>query len=229
MPYPPPFPLHAPTRLPTVDSGVASKDINALDWFMTPDQEASSDQLRFKVCALAGAGSPRVPSHSRSCMVLGHCHFFAHANCFPSQPLSPPRLRSTAQWRPGVEGAVEKLEAFLSGRLQYFEHDRAKVCGLWWLMLLKLSWLIKQVCALCAGTVMALLWVLVLDQHVLATDVLQEPAPHNRPYDWPTPPCLTSGGPREHEPAVALDPHRNHQRALRVLPGEWSHGRQQTW
>jgi deoxyribodipyrimidine photo-lyase len=31
------------------------------------------------------------------------------------------------QWKPGVEGALEKLETFLSSSLPAFEHDRAKV------------------------------------------------------------------------------------------------------
>lgn len=48
MPYQPPFPLPASSCFPLVSDSVQSLDIEKLDWFMTPEQEASSDQLRFK-------------------------------------------------------------------------------------------------------------------------------------------------------------------------------------
>ncbi|KAL6764729.1 DNA photolyase, FAD-binding/Cryptochrome [Haematococcus lacustris] len=78
MPYPPPFPLPAPHQLPPVSLNLDSTPLEKVDWFQTPEQEASCDQLRFK-------------------------------------------------WKPGVEGAVEKLESFLTNRLTSFEADRAKV------------------------------------------------------------------------------------------------------
>ncbi|KAJ9523003.1 hypothetical protein QJQ45_023833 [Haematococcus lacustris] len=78
MPYPPPFPLPAPHQLPPVSLNIDSTPLEKVDWFQTPEQEASCDQLRFK-------------------------------------------------WKPGVEGAVEKLESFLTNRLTSFEADRAKV------------------------------------------------------------------------------------------------------
>ncbi len=40
--------------------------------------------------------------------------------------LAPPAL-AHAQWQPGVQGAADKLESFLLGRLPNYEHDRAKV------------------------------------------------------------------------------------------------------
>ena len=53
MPYAPPFPLAAPSRLEPLDKSISpNKTANEIDWFMTAEQEASSDQLRFKVCAL---------------------------------------------------------------------------------------------------------------------------------------------------------------------------------
>mmetsp|Transcript_6370 Transcript_6370/g.14137 ORF Transcript_6370/g.14137 Transcript_6370/m.14137 type:complete len:935 (-) Transcript_6370:1153-3957(-) len=78
MPYPPPLPLPAPSAIPPVDPCISTLTAAQVDWFMTAEQEASSDQLRFK-------------------------------------------------WKPGVEGAAKKLEAFLSGRLPLFDHERAKV------------------------------------------------------------------------------------------------------
>ncbi len=45
MPYPPPLPLPEPLALPPVPAHVASLDLNELDWFMTPEQEASTDAL----------------------------------------------------------------------------------------------------------------------------------------------------------------------------------------
>ncbi|GFH29708.1 phytochrome-like protein cph1, partial [Haematococcus lacustris] len=64
--------------LPPVSLNIDSTPLEKVDWFQTPEQEASCDQLRFK-------------------------------------------------WKPGVEGAVEKLESFLTNRLTSFEADRAKV------------------------------------------------------------------------------------------------------
>jgi hypothetical protein len=49
MPYPPPFPLPPPSVLPPVDPSLHSLEVAGLDWFFTAEQEASSEQLRFKV------------------------------------------------------------------------------------------------------------------------------------------------------------------------------------
>jgi hypothetical protein len=55
MPYAPPFPLAAPSQLKPFDKSIPNKTANEIDWFMTAEQEASSDQLRFKVCFLLHA------------------------------------------------------------------------------------------------------------------------------------------------------------------------------
>eukprot|EP00798_Chlamydomonas_sp_ICE-L_P003660 gene3660-13735_t len=78
MPYAPPAPLPAPKTMPPVPTEVSSLAVNDIAWFMSPEQEASSDQLRFK-------------------------------------------------WKPGVAGAMKKLESFLNKRLPDFDHVRAKV------------------------------------------------------------------------------------------------------
>jgi hypothetical protein len=49
MPFPPPFPLPAPAELPPVDPSVSGLELSALDWFLTAEEEASSESLRFKV------------------------------------------------------------------------------------------------------------------------------------------------------------------------------------
>lgn len=71
--YPPPVPVPAPTYLPPVYPAIASETPSSIDWFMTKEQEAASDQLRFK-------------------------------------------------WKPGVAGAVAKLEAFFRGKLPVSFH-----------------------------------------------------------------------------------------------------------
>jgi hypothetical protein len=49
MPVPPAFPLAAPHRLPPVDAELFSLHPGQdVDWFFTAEQEASSDQLKFK-------------------------------------------------------------------------------------------------------------------------------------------------------------------------------------
>lgn len=49
MPVPPPFPVSAPASMPAVPAAVPSMTVAEVDWFFTPEQEASSDQLKFKV------------------------------------------------------------------------------------------------------------------------------------------------------------------------------------
>lgn len=77
---PPPVPLPPPAALPALPGHLTIESLapSAVDWFMTKEQQAASEQLRFK-------------------------------------------------WRPGVAGAVAKLEAFFAGKLPVFEHERAKV------------------------------------------------------------------------------------------------------
>ncbi|KAG2450020.1 hypothetical protein HYH02_000124 [Chlamydomonas schloesseri] len=48
MPVPPPFPVSAPASMPAVPASVPSMAITEVDWFFTAEQEASSDQLKFK-------------------------------------------------------------------------------------------------------------------------------------------------------------------------------------
>ncbi|GLI62187.1 hypothetical protein VaNZ11_004772, partial [Volvox africanus] len=48
MPVPPPFPVAAPAVMPPVLASVPSLTVTEVDWFFTAEQEASSDQLKFK-------------------------------------------------------------------------------------------------------------------------------------------------------------------------------------
>ncbi|GIL75052.1 hypothetical protein Vretifemale_4894, partial [Volvox reticuliferus] len=48
MPTPPPFPVAAPAAMPPVPASVTSLTVTEVDWFFTAEQEASSDQLKFK-------------------------------------------------------------------------------------------------------------------------------------------------------------------------------------
>lgn len=48
MPYPPPFPLAAPTSMPPVPARIACTPLQDLDWFMTAQQDSASEQLAYK-------------------------------------------------------------------------------------------------------------------------------------------------------------------------------------
>jgi hypothetical protein len=48
MPYQPPFPLPAPAALPSLPPSVQGLQLPQVSFFMTPEQEASSEQLKFK-------------------------------------------------------------------------------------------------------------------------------------------------------------------------------------
>jgi deoxyribodipyrimidine photolyase len=75
MPYQPPFPLPAPGAMPPLPLRLHSLPLERVTFFMTPEQEAGSEQLKFK-------------------------------------------------WRPGIEGAILKLDDFIATKMQHFEHDR---------------------------------------------------------------------------------------------------------
>ncbi len=91
MPQPPTLPLPAPAALPLVDAALFSADVNELDWFMTPEQEASSDLLKFKVSTrglcVVHAWLVLLCASGHVCMCVRMCVCACVCVCVPVMPL----------------------------------------------------------------------------------------------------------------------------------------------
>ncbi|KAG2427955.1 hypothetical protein HXX76_011942 [Chlamydomonas incerta] len=136
MPVPPPFPVSAPASMPAVPAAVPSLTVAEVDWFFTPEQEASSDQLKFKWKPGVGGAISEL-EHFLSDRLQGFEHDRAKVDRDSTSRLSPwihigsisvryifYRVRQCqAEWLAGGADTARSCDDFLQ-QMGYREYSR---------------------------------------------------------------------------------------------------------